>query len=404
MIRNISIHHAVASLLADTPSPACEEIPLSEANGRVLSAGLTAKADLPPFHRSAYDGFAFRSDETAGASDKSPSVFRITGTVAAGDVYPKTLEEGCCVRIMTGAPLPEGADCVLNFERVRQVRNEVYLTQSLCHGQNVDWKGSETSAGTPLLPTGEYLTPAHLGVLASQGYDKISVCRKPRASVLSTGSELLSPGQSLTPGKIYDSNLTVFRALLEQEGCRVTQYRHVSDEEGTIRSTLQALAQDLDLIITTGGASVGDKDYISRVLEQAGATILFSHIRMKPGSCCYGAKLGSCIVISLSGNPGAALTSWFLIALPVVRKLAGRQNFHLQEMVLPLADTVYKTCPYPRILKGHLETEGGMTRFVAHEGQKNSMQTSFLHMDALAELPPTDAPLPAGTQVSVFLP
>jgi molybdopterin molybdotransferase len=125
---------------------------------------------------------------------------------------------------------------------------------------------------------------------------------------------------------------------------------------------------------------------------------------MKPGSCCFGAKLQDSIVISLSGNPGAALTAWFLIALPTVRKLSGRHDFTLPEMMLPLADCFSKTCPHPRILKGHIETKGSITHFVAHDGQKNNMQTSFLHMNALAELPPTDTPLPAGTPVRVLFP
>ena len=125
---------------------------------------------------------------------------------------------------------------------------------------------------------------------------------------------------------------------------------------------------------------------------------------MKPGSCCFGARLGDSLVVSLSGNPGAALTAWFRIALPSVRKLSGRCDYQLRETTLPLAESFHKTSPFPRILKGHLETAGSVTQFAAHDGQKNSMQTSFLHMNALAELPPTDVPLPDGTLIRVLLP
>ena len=404
MRKNVSIQEAVSALLPHTPPSGTEEVPLLEACGRVLAADLPARVDLPPFHRSAYDGFALKSAETVRASDQSPAGFRITGTVAAGDFRAERLEEGCCVRIMTGAPLPEGADCVINFERVTWSETMMYLTSPLRPGQNVDRRGDEVCSGTLLLKKGEVLAPAHLGIAASQGYDSVTVFRKVRAAVLSTGSELLAPGLPLSPGRIYDSNLSVFRALLEQEGCSIYECRRASDDEDAIRSAIRELARGQDLLITTGGASVGDKDYICRALEEAGAEILFSHVSMKPGSCCYGAKLGECTVISLSGNPGAALTAWFLIALPVVRKLAGRHDHALREMVLPLAEGFSKTCPFPRILKGHIETEGSVTRFAAHEGQKNSMQTSFLHMNALAELPPADAPLPAGTLVRVLLP
>ena len=404
MRKNVSIQDAVSALLTQTPPSGTEKVPLSEACGRVLAGDLPARADLPPFHRSAYDGFALRSAETVRASEGSPAGFRIAGTVAAGDLRAERLEEGSCVRIMTGAPLPEGADCVINFERVTWSESMLYLAFPLRAWQNVDRRGDEVRSGTLLLKKGELLTPAHLGIAASQGYDSVTVFRKVRAAVLSTGSELLAPGLPLSPGRIYDSNLSVFRALLEQEGCSISECRRSSDDEDAIRSAIRELASGQDLLVTTGGASVGDKDYICRALEEAGAEILFSHVSMKPGSCCYGAKLGDCLVVSLSGNPGAAMTAWFLIALPAVRKLAGRHDHALREMTLPLADDFNKTCPCPRILKGHVETEGSVMRFAAHEGQKNSMQTSFLHMNALAVLPPADAPLPAGTPVRVLLP
>ena len=310
MIRNISIPDAVSALLSSAPQLCPEEVPLSDALSRVLAEDLPAKVDLPPFHRSAYDGFAFRSAETAGASDRSPAVFRITKAITAGDFCPDPPEAGCCVRIMTGAPLPEGTDCVINFECVTQSEDRLFVTQPLHPWQNVDQQGDELRFGAPLLQKGDFLTPFHLGLLASQGYDRIPVFKKPRAAILSTGSELVSPGLALSPGKIYDSNLSVFRALLEQESCHVTQPGHVADEEDMIRSKLCELAHDHDLIVTTGGASVGDKDYICSALEQAGARILFYHVNMKPGSCCFGARLGGSLVISLSGNPGAALTAF----------------------------------------------------------------------------------------------
>ena len=404
MIKNISVQDAIASLLSGLPSPGVEDVPLARAAFRVLASDVTAQVNMPPFHRSAYDGFALRSRETEPAGAGAPVEFRITGTIAAGDFCPDPLPEGCTVRIMTGAPLPEGADCVINFERVTWTERTLSLKDSLKPWQNVDRRGDEVSAGSRLLEKGERLTGAHLGILASQGIEKVSVYRKPHAAVLSTGSELLLPGMSLLPGKIYNSNLYVFRALLEQEGYCAEDCSHTADDEDAICGAIRDLASHNDLILTTGGASVGDKDYICSALEHAGAQILFAHVDMKPGSCCYGARLGDTLVISLSGNPGAALTTFYRICLPAVRKLAGRRDFALREAMLPLADTCRKTCPSPRILKGHTETAGEVTRFVAHEGQKNGMLSSFLNMDALAELPPTDTPLPAGTLVRVLFP
>ena len=404
MMKDVSVQDAVSLLLSNTLSSGTEEVFLPDAASRVLASDLKAQVDLPPFHKSAYDGFALRSRETSGASDEAPARFRITGTIAAGDYCPEPLPEGCAVRIMTGAPLPEGADCVINFECVTWTEETLILKMPLRPGQNVDRKGDEVFAGSVLLKKGELLTPAHLGILAAQGAASALVYRKPAAAVLSTGSELQDAGTVLAPGKIYDSNLYVLRALLEQEGCRGKDFLHTEDDEDRICQTIRNLAVNNDLIITTGGASVGDRDYILKALRKAGACVLFAHVNMKPGSCCYGAKLGDTLVISLSGNPGAALTSFYLIALPVIRKLAGRSDYTLKEAMLPLERAFRKSCPCPRILKGHTETSGGVTCFVEHEGQKNGMQSSFLHMDALAEIPPTDTPLPAGTLVRVLFP
>lgn len=400
----VSIEEAVTSLLGEVSPAGTETVSIADANRRVLAEDIAACVDLPPFHRSAYDGFALRSADTQSASKEKPIRFPVIGMIAAGDFWTETLPSGCAVRIMTGAPLPEGADCVINFERVTEEGDAIYLPVTLSPWQNVDKKGDELQAGTPLLCAGELLTPAHLGVLASQGIAKVSVYRKPRAAILSTGTELLSPGTALQPGKIYNSNLYVLRALLEQEGYEVGDCIHMQDDEQSICETLRRLSESNDLILTTGGASVGDKDFALNALEQVGADVLFARVRMKPGSCTFGAKLGKALAVSFSGNPGAALTAYYRVVLPAIRKLAGRRDCTLHERMLPIQGGYRKSCPSPRILKGHTETVGGVTCFVAHDGQKNGMQTSFLRMDALAELPPMDAPLAEGTLVRVFFP
>lgn len=400
----VSIEDAVTSLLREAAPAGTETVSIAGANHRVLAEDIATSIDLPPFHRSAYDGFALRSADTQSASKEQPARFPVIGTIAAGDFWPAALPRGCAVRIMTGAPLPEGADCVINFERVTEEGDTICLPVPLSLWQNVDKKGDELQAGTPLLCAGEPLTPAHLGVLASQGIAKVSVYRKPRAAILSTGSELVTPGKALQPGKIYNSNLYVLRALLEQEGYEVGDCVHMRDDEQKISEAIRRLSETNDLILTTGGASVGDKDFALSALERARAEILFARLRMKPGSCTFGAKLGNSLVVSFSGNPGAALTAYYRIALPAIRTLAGRRNCALHERMLPIQSDYRKSCPSPRILKGHTETVGGVTYFVSHDGQKNGMQTSFLRMDALAELPPMDAPLAAGTLVRVFFP
>ncbi len=404
MQNNISIENAIASLLSNTHLPDVEKISLFDAAGRVLAEDIHARLNLPPFHRSAYDGFALSSEETKQACSENPVCFDVTEVITAGDFSSTPLKQGCAARIMTGAALPEGADCVINFERVTEKGNQVFIYAPLCAWQNVDRIGNEITEGSLLLNRGERLTPSHIGVLAAQGIDQVPVYKKPKAIILSTGSELLEPGDAHLPGKIYNSNLYVFRALLEIEGFQVVEGSHVADEKDSITDTLIRCSQKADLVITTGGASVGDKDFAHSALNASGADLLFAQAAIKPGSCCYAAVLGGALILSLSGNPGAALTAYYRIALSAVRKMAGRRDYTLREAMIPLAQTCSKTCQNPRILKGHTEIKDGTICFVAHEGQLNGMQASFLYMNALAELPPTDVPVMAGTMVRVFLP
>ncbi len=404
MNKNVSIEDAIQALESCSRPCKAEKVHLYDAPGRILAEDLFARINLPPFHRSAYDGFALRSAETKDASEDSPVCFEVTQTITAGDYSTSPLEKGCAARIMTGAALPEGTDCVINFERVTEKDNKVFLYAPLSEWQNVDQTGDEISIGTRLLSRGEYLTPSHLGVLASQGFAAIPVYVKPRAAILSTGSELMIPGMSYMNGKIYNSNLYVFHALLEQEGFQVEDGIHLSDEKNLISDAVRELSASADLIIMTGGASVGDKDFAFRALEQAGADILFAHISMKPGSCCYGAVLNDTLILSLSGNPGAALTTYYRVGLSAIRKMTGRSDYALHEKLLPLASACRKSSPNPRILKGHTEISDGKITFVGHEGQFNSMQTSFLHMNALAQLPAAQEPIEAGTMVRVFFP
>ena len=265
----VSIEEAAASLMGEASPADTETVSIADANRRVLAEDIAAIVDLPPFHRSAYDGFALRSADTQSASKEKPVHFPVIGAIAAGDCWSDALPKGCAVRIMTGAPLPEGADCVINFERVTEEHDAICLPVPLSLWQNVDKKGDELQAGATLLRAGELLTPVHLGVLASQGVEKVSVYRKPRAAILSTGSELLPPGTPLQPGKIYNSNLYVLRALLEQEGYEVGDCVHMQDDERKISETIRRLSETSDMILTTGGASVGDKDFALSALERA---------------------------------------------------------------------------------------------------------------------------------------
>ena len=404
MNRNVTIENAVSLLLEAVTLVKKETISVSRACGRTLADDVFAQLAMPPFNRSAYDGFALRSADTWKAKPTRPVTLPVVGTIMAGEYWPNMLSERNAVRIMTGAALPNGADCVINFEKVKENGKSITLPTPVAPWQNVDRKGDEVTEGALLLRGGERLTPFHVGILAAQGYTQVSVRRRPRAAILSTGCELTEAGAPLIQGRIYDSNLAVFRAQLERDGCEATETVRLPGDRAQICDTLQYLSCNNDLVVTTGGASAGDRDFMENALEECGARILFAHVQMKPGSCCFGAVLNGALILSLSGNPSAALTSYFRIMIPAIRKMSGRQDIWLKENILPLRSEYGKTCPCPRILKGHTETENGITRFVAHKGQGNAMQSSFLRMNAFAELPPTDHGFTEGTLVRVFYP
>ena len=296
---------SVLDAAALLPSPSPETIPLEAACGRIAAADLCARMDQPPFDRSPLDGYALHSADTAGASRENPVTLPVVMKLYAGDAPAAALPAGCAARIMTGAPLPEGADCVLMQELTDSGEETVQLYAAVKPLQNVVFRGEDVAAGAVIAPAGTVLTPAHLGVLAGQGYAEVTVCRPLTVGILSTGSELLAPGAPWAPGKIYDANGIQNAARLRQLGFAVER-QQCSDDPEVITGKMQELLTRCDAVITSGGVSVGQKDYLPLVLEKLGAQLLVEGVAQKPGSPMLAAALGGKLVLCLSGNPFAA--------------------------------------------------------------------------------------------------
>ena len=292
----------VLDAAAALPRPAVEILPLEKACGRIAAKALCARMDQPPFDRSPLDGYALHSADTAGASRETPVTLPVTMKLYAGDAPAAALPVGCAARIMTGAPLPEGADCVLMQELTDSGEETVQLFSALKPQQNVVSRGGDIAAGAIIAAEGTPLTPAHLGVLAGQGYAEVPVYRTLTVGILSTGSELLAPGEPWAPGKIYDANGIQNAARLGQLGFAV-QRRHCSDDPEVITCQLRELLTGCDAVITSGGVSVGQKDYLPAVLEQLGAQMLFAGVAQKPGSPMLAAEIAGKLMFCLSGNP-----------------------------------------------------------------------------------------------------
>ena len=327
-----------------------EEIPLQEAVGRVLAKTQTALFDQPPFPRSPLDGYAVKGKETTDASKENPVELKVIGKVYAGSVFEGVVGEGEAVRIMTGAPIPEGADTVIRQEDTDEGIEMVNIYRGSKSYQNYCPQGEDYKAGTEILPKGTYIDGVALAVLASLGITKVPVIRQPRVAVLSTGDEVVQPGSSLLPGKIYDANLHYILGRMVEIGKMMPTPAHCDDNLEDIVRTIKHLAEEMDVIITTGGVSVGEKDLMHGVVETLGAERLFWRVSLKPGAPTLAAVYQGTLIICLSGNPFGAAANFELLVRPVLAKLTGNDNWKMKRV--------------EAVLEGNSPKKGGVRRFM----------------------------------------
>ncbi len=394
----------VLDAAAALPRPAVETIPLDEACGRISAQTLCARMDQPPFDRSPLDGYALHSADTLGASRETPVTLPVTMKLYAGDAPASALPAGCAARIMTGAPLPAGADCVLMQELTDSGEESVQIYAALKPEQNIVFRGEDIAAGAVIAAEGTVLTPAHLGVLAGQGYAEVSVYRTLTVGVLATGSELLAPGEDWTPGKIYDANGIQNAARLRQLGFSV-QRRHCSDDPEEIARQMQELLSSCDAVITSGGVSVGQKDYLPAVLEQLDAEMIFAGVAQKPGSPMLAGKIGGKLVFCLSGNPFAAAATLEQYAIPALLRAAGRseESCNLPRTTRTLTTGFSKSSKGNRYLRA--KALGGTVAIPGEgnaEAHSSGSLSAMIGCNCLVELPAGSGPVTPGEEVEVL--
>lgn len=315
----------ITLVAAQCTSPAQHTVPLLEGRSRVLAVPVHASIDVPPFANSAVDGYALRS------ADSGLSSLTVTGRIAAGDAAPATaLQAGEAMRLFTGAPLPPGADCVAMQEDVDVEDAVLRLTRvnpaSLRSGSNVRPRAQDIASGDVVLDAGQLLQPRHLGLLASIGEHCVTVFERLNVGLLSTGDELVEPGWPLQPGQIYNSNRYLLTSWLQSVGCNVIDYGIIADTPEASINCLERASREADLVISTGGMSVGEEDHIKSAVEQIGE-LGFWKIRMKPGKpLAFGAlgKHRKIPFLGIPGNPGAAFVSSLVFARPLISWLQGR--------------------------------------------------------------------------------
>ena len=310
---------ALAAIAPATPV----RVPLPEALGRFLVQGVVASRSLPGCPISAMDGYAVRAEETPGANRDHPVRLRVVDTVYAGHLPSRAVGPGEASRIFTGAPLPQGANAVVRQEATRSAGERVEVFITVPPGKDIRPVGDDLLAGTPLFQAGQRVEASVLGVLASLGETQVLVRPPPRVAVLATGDELVSPGTPALPHQVYESNLVLVASLAREAGAQVVALERARDEDAELRAALSRLATQAEVLITTGGASVGDRDRVKRVLADLGATFLVDGVALKPGKPVAVARLGDTTVAVLPGNPGAATVSFDQLARPLLFKRQG---------------------------------------------------------------------------------
>jgi molybdopterin molybdotransferase len=398
-----SVEIYLSEVLSEIKPLPSRELPLSDALGAVLDGDVTARWPLPSFDNSSMDGYAVRSADVTSASMDRPAVLTVTGEIPAGDTTAHAIEPGTCLRIMTGAPMPAGANAVVQVEHTDGGTETVSVYAPAEPGLSVRVTGGDAQPGDLLLAAGTRLGPAHLGLLAAAGHASVRGWPRPRVTVISTGNELVEAGTELTPGQIWESNATMLVAAARQAGCPARRHPIVRDSTDAVLAAVAAELPGTDLLITTGGVSMGgEHDVVKAALGTLG-TVTFRKVAMQPGMPQGFGVVGpdSTPIFTLPGNPVSSYVSFFLFVRPALDAL---QNHTATELAgsrpATLTGPVRSPAGRRSFLRGILDVAS--SRVTPVTGQASHQLASLAKANALVIVPEDVTSLDAGTTVEVI--
>lgn len=393
----LTVEQALERVLAESaPVRGTETLGIADALDRVLAQAVSARIDVPPARNSAMDGYGLRS-----ADGRVGNVLRVVGVSAAGHPWDGPVGPGECIRILTGAVVPDDVDAVAVQERVRADDGRVTLEVDVSAGANIRGRGEDTRAGTVILETGRRLTAADIGLLASQGIGEVGVLRRPRVAFFTTGDELVPIGQPLGPGQIHDSNRYTLAALLKRYPVEFVDLGVIADTEAAVRSALTQAGKTADLILTTGGVSVGDADYVSRLLQQEGQ-VGFWKVAMKPGRPLAFGRFGGALFLGLPGNPVSAMATFSLFVRPALLRLIGADATPPWTLRARLQEDLRKAPGRADFQRGILEQRDGEWVVRSTGGQGSHQLRSMSLANAYIRLPAESSGARAGEEVEVI--
>ena len=376
-----------------------EELPLGQLQGRVLAREVRAPFSLPRFTNSAMDGFALKWSDISAASKESPVRLPVTGKIPAGTLSPLPVAPGCCAEIMTGAPMPEGADTVVAFEESSGFGAEfVDIYKAPKERANVRYSGEEVAPGEIVLHKGATLSPSEIAVLASFGFASALVHKQPRVAIVTVGDEVRNPGEELSGAEIYNCNRYLLESACRSIGIEPVMVRHAPDEKELLREVLELALGECDMLITVGGISSGEYDFVQEALSALGVTKKFWKIAQKPGKPLYfGTSVEGKAVFSLPGNPVSALVCFVEYCVPALCALAGKPapvKFHAT-----LAEPFPSDKKRHRFLLGSVWAEEGLLWCTSSPKVESHMITAVVGSNCLIEAEPSEEPLARGSKL-----
>lgn len=403
----IPIGEAVKKIMEFHLSGVTEKVTIEDSYGRFLSEDLTATSDVPHFDRAPYDGFAIRSIDTIAASQTNVVEFEVVDHIGAGMVSTKVVGPFQAVRIMTGAMMPEGTDAVVMFEVAKTFEKNglpyMSIKRRFKKGDNVSYRGEDAKKGDVLVKKGTIINPGIQAMLATFGYQSVPVAKKPLVGLFATGTELLEVDEELVPGKIRNSNSHMIAAQIERAGGLVHYFGKLPDEFDTCFEAVKQAIKDVDVLITTGGVSVGDFDYLPAIYAKLEAEVLFNKVAMRPGSVTTVAHHNGKILFGLSGNPSACYVGFELFVRPILRRQLFSEKPHLRIEKAILEVDFPKANPFTRFVRSSTYIEDGKLKAAPSGLDKSNIIMSLAGANSLMILPGGSRGFTAGTEVEVLL-
>lgn len=391
----ISVNEAKQAVIDNSTLLSFECVPVEKAYDKALAEDIFSPLSLPPFNQSAMDGYAFIFDDL-----KNKKQIKIIGEVAAGDSYKNTLRPGEAIRIFTGAPVPIGADCIVMQEKTTVEKDHLQIFDTgLTKNTNIRQKGSQIEKGELALTKGTRITAAAMGFVTGMGITTVKVVRQPKVNVIVTGSELQKLGNPLKEGQIYESNSYSIIAALNSMQLFANSTESVSDNEEDVIRVIKKSIDSCDVLLLSGGISVGDYDFVESALKKLEVQTIFYKVKQKPGKPLFFGKYKNALIFALPGNPAAVLSCFYNYVYPALRKMQGYSQYFLKSVKIPIATEYPKRSGLANFLNAQLNEES----VCPLEGQASYILRSYAIADCIIYLPEESENVKKGNLVEVFL-